>query len=54
MILITGATGLVGGHLIRRLLQTTGRVVALRRASADTGALETIFRFYGDDPHVVY
>jgi nucleoside-diphosphate-sugar epimerase len=50
MILVTGATGLVGGHLLFALLQQYDRVAALRRESANTGILQEIFSFYTDQP----
>ena len=49
MILVTGATGLVGGHLLWKLLQTHDKVVAIRRKTSSIEALKTIFCFYGLD-----
>ena len=49
MILVTGATGMLGGHLIRHLLQQNKQVVALMRNSSNQESLRSIFRFYGDD-----
>lgn len=46
MILVTGATGLVGGNLLWYLLQQNERVTAIRRSSSDLTALTSIFRFY--------
>ena len=50
MILITGATGLLGGHLLYGLLQQYDRVAALRRPSAKTDTLHEIFSYYTKDP----
>jgi dihydroflavonol-4-reductase len=48
--LITGATGFVGGHLVRRLAEAGWKVRALVRATSDTRALEQAGaeRFTGD------
>lgn len=50
MILVTGATGLVGGHLLWHLLQKNNNIVALRRKSSNLKPLEAIFRFYSHEP----
>jgi len=50
MILVTGATGLVGGNLLWYLLQQNERVIAIRRASSNPESLRTIFRFYTSEP----
>ena len=50
MILITGATGLVGGNLIWHLLQQNESVEAIRRPSGNLNALNTIFSFYTSTP----
>lgn len=49
MILVTGATGLVGGHLIRHLLKYNDRIVALKRSTSNLSPLRSILRFYGED-----
>lgn len=49
MILLTGATGLVGGHLLWHLLQENEKVVAIKRKTSDIRILERIFSFYGED-----
>jgi dihydroflavonol-4-reductase len=49
-ILVTGATGLVGGHLLWHLLQQNDNIVALRRSSSNLTPLRTIFSFYTDNP----
>lgn len=50
MILITGSTGLLGGHLLYALLQTHDRVAALKRSTASTRTLREIFSYYTKDP----
>ena len=54
MILITGATGLVGGHLIWHLLQENSRVAAMKRANSDTESIKSIFRYYGSEPEALF
>ncbi|MEA4937318.1 MAG: SDR family oxidoreductase [Paludibacter sp.] len=46
MILVTGATGLVGGHLLWHLLQQNDRIIALKRISGNLESLKKIFSFY--------
>ena len=50
MILVTGATGLVGGHLLWHLLQENEKVVAIKRTTSDLQPLRRIFNFYSVDP----
>jgi nucleoside-diphosphate-sugar epimerase len=50
MILVTGATGLVGGHLLWHLLQENEQVVAIRRGTSNVQPLKNIFRFYTSEP----
>jgi nucleoside-diphosphate-sugar epimerase len=50
MILVTGATGLVGGNLIWHLLQGNERIRAIRRNSSNMDSIHTIFRFYSSVP----
>ncbi len=50
MILVTGATGLVGGNLLWYLLQENDRVMAIRRTSSNMESLRTIFSFYTPEP----
>lgn len=50
MILVTGGTGMVGGHLLWHLLQTNDRVVALKRKASNLNPLKTIFGFYTKTP----
>jgi len=50
MILLTGATGLLGGHTLYALLQKYDRVAALKRKHSSTEVLREIFSFYTNDP----
>ena len=50
MILVTGATGLVGGNLLWYLLQENDRVAAIRRTTSNLVPLRTIFSFYTPNP----
>lgn len=50
MILVTGATGLVGGHLLWHLLQDNQKISAIRRTSSNLYPLRTIFSFYTNEP----
>ena len=50
MILVTGATGLVGGNLMWLLLQENNRVAAIRRPTSNLDALRIIFSFYSSTP----
>ena len=51
MILVTGGTGLVGGHLLWHLLQKNDKIIAIRRTTSNIKPLETIFRFYTSKPN---
>lgn len=46
MILVTGATGLVGSHLLVELVRQGKQVRALKRASSDTSNVDRIFAHY--------
>jgi len=50
MILVTGATGLVGGNLMWFLLQENDRVSAICRKTSNLESLRAIFRFYTSKP----
>jgi len=50
MILVTGATGLVGGHLLWHLLQQHEKIVAIKRASSNMNTIHTVFKFYTKNP----
>lgn len=50
MIAVTGATGMVGGHLLWHLLLQNNNVVAFKRRNSNLAALEKIFSFYTKNP----
>jgi len=52
MILVTGGTGLVGGHLLWHLLQQNERIKAIRRSTSDLKPLRAIFSTYTSAPDV--
>ncbi|HDP75885.1 MAG TPA: NAD-dependent epimerase/dehydratase family protein [Bacteroidales bacterium] len=49
MILVTGATGLVGAHLIYELCSRGQRVRATRRSNSNTGFVKWVFKLYTDN-----
>jgi nucleoside-diphosphate-sugar epimerase len=50
MILVSGATGLVGSFLTLDLLKKGRQVRALKRPSGDLSMIRNVFRIYSDDP----
>ncbi|HEY1039043.1 MAG TPA: NAD-dependent epimerase/dehydratase family protein, partial [Bacteroidia bacterium] len=46
MILVTGATGLIGSHLSAHLLMQGKELLALKRPSSNTGNIEEVLSFY--------
>lgn len=48
MILLTGATGMIGAHIAFALTSQGKRVRAIRRKSASLSDIEKIFRFYSE------
>ena len=49
MVFVTGATGLLGSHLILELLRRGDRVRALARPGSDLGKVQELFRWYGPE-----
>lgn len=47
MILVTGATGIVGSHIVLNLLRAGEEVRVLHRPSADLSTLENLLKFHG-------
>lgn len=54
MILVTGATGLLGSHVVIELLQRGKKVRALKRAGSDVASVEKIFSHYGHSIHDLF
>ncbi|NHM06701.1 NAD-dependent epimerase/dehydratase family protein [Flavobacterium sp. CYK-4] len=50
MILVTGATGLVGSHLVLQLLENRQQVRAIYRSEKSLGKVKSLFQFYGKLP----
>ncbi|MGC8802845.1 MAG: NAD-dependent epimerase/dehydratase family protein [Bacteroidales bacterium] len=50
MVIVTGATGLVGSHVLLELCSKGKRVKAIVRNKANIRQVETIFRYYAADP----
>lgn len=48
MILLTGATGLVGSHLAYSLLQKEDRIRATHRSSSDLNSVKKVFSYFTD------
>ncbi|MFL5754126.1 MAG: NAD-dependent epimerase/dehydratase family protein, partial [Bacteroidia bacterium] len=46
MILITGATGLIGSHLTCRLIQQGKKIIALKREGSSLKNLEQVAQLY--------
>lgn len=53
MILVTGGTGLLGAHVLHRLLEEGKQVRALHRSAKSLATVRDIFRHYVDDPETL-
>lgn len=49
MILVTGGTGLVGSHLLYKLVQQHPRVRAIHREKSDLNSVKEVFSFFTDE-----
>lgn len=49
MVVVTGATGMLGAHLLWHLLQENESVSGLMRKKSKLDAVRAVFRFYGDN-----
>lgn len=54
MILVTGATGLLGSHLLYELVRKGEKVKALKRTSSRTEMVKKVIAYYTDDPDQIY
>lgn len=54
MILVTGATGLVGSHLLYELLSKGEKIKALKRQSSDTNRVLKILGYYTREPENLF
>ena len=54
IIFVTGGTGLVGGHLIYKLLSEGSRVRAIHRRTSNREILKKIFGYYSDKHDALY
>ena len=54
MILLTGATGLVGSHLAYSLLRKEDRIRATHRTSSDLNSVKKVFSYFTDKPEEYY
>src|SRR5438128_1535254 len=52
-VLVTGASGFIGGHLIAYLLQRGDEVVGLVRSTSDLSGLAPLFEGYGRNLRLV-
>ncbi|MDH3795591.1 MAG: SDR family oxidoreductase, partial [Flavobacteriaceae bacterium] len=54
MILVTGATGLVGSHILFKLLAEGQQVRALFRAGSDLERVKRVFGYYAPEPEKLF
>lgn len=54
MILVTGATGLVGSHLLYQICQSEKRVRATKRVQSNTDFVHHVFSYYTDKPDELF
>ena len=53
MILVTGATGLLGSHFLLDITRSGNPVRALKRKSSNTDMIRKIFSYYVDNPDIL-
>jgi len=54
MILVTGATGLLGSHLLFELIKSNEKVKALKRADSDLAFVKKVFSYYSEDYETLF
>ncbi len=54
MVLVTGSTGLVGSHLLLRLVQQGHHIRAIYRNSSDTSVVQKVFSYYVKNSEALY
>ncbi len=54
MILVTGATGLLGGHLLAQLLKQHNNIIATKRKSSNINITKNILSYYFDNVDAVF
>lgn len=54
MILVTGGTGLVGSHLLHRLVTSGETPIALKRPSSDISKTKKVFSYYSNDVETLF
>lgn len=54
MILVTGATGLVGSHLVFQLLKRGENIRALKRPTSNTSNTLKVFQYYTEDAEALF
>ncbi len=54
MILVTGATGLVGSHIVFQLLKKGLEVKAVKRVTSNTASTLKVFSYYDENPQILF
>ena len=49
MIFVTGGTGLVGSHLLYKLVENGNKIIALVRDKNRVSVFEKVFSYYSND-----
>ena len=54
MIIVTGSTGLVGSHLLYRLVESREKVRAIKRKNSNTANVLKVFKYYSADAEKLF